>query len=423
MKLAKIKTRYSGDLSLGKVTVFVGPNNSGKSRALVDIHHLFNTPERDKPNTTVIIDNIEVEKPAKVEDLFIGLNRVYDNGKPERVLYQGFGPQLEGSDTFAEESTDVLKRKFDKNLDLSWAFPHLSKLWIATGQFIISTHNYNFLMGIISTNCPVDIFRLNRSDNITKITPIPVQDVANLTKSPILSSQRVLEAMFADGTIICEADSDRIIYQTVASQISPNLDDLFIHANDKQSIHKVVELISKTASPLAAIVDIDILNDQTNFQKLIEKFPNCTNASELIEIQKRIKKAIESQSDEEILDKTILEVELLTDAFSKKKPSLSELRRRLRDIEDAGSIWKPFKEKGIRVLPCLLRRDAFHLLKECKKFGLFIVPVGELESWIPLGVRKDRWINEALEKLRNGECPPRLTKFTNEVITYLRGRK
>lgn len=74
--------------------------------------------------------------------------------------------------------------------------------WIAdnldrfSGQIIISTHNSNFLGGLLQSNKTVDIFRLNRIDDDTTFSLIPPDATENLSKSPMLSSQRVLEAIF-----------------------------------------------------------------------------------------------------------------------------------------------------------------------------------------------------------------------------------
>jgi predicted ATP-dependent endonuclease of OLD family len=77
------------------------------------------------------------------------------------------------------------------------------------GQLIVSTHNSNLLAGILSKGKAVDIYRLNRRENITTYNIISADTNSKLSKSPILSSQRVLESIFHKGVIICEADADR----------------------------------------------------------------------------------------------------------------------------------------------------------------------------------------------------------------------
>lgn len=69
----------------------------------------------------------------------------------------------------------------------------------------------------MSSDKKVDIFRLNRHDNITEYNLLPPNATDNLSKSPILSSQRVIEGIFHKGVVVCEADADRAVYQSVAS--------------------------------------------------------------------------------------------------------------------------------------------------------------------------------------------------------------
>ena len=111
--------------------------------------------------------------------------------------------------------------------------------WIAeysqnfSGQIIVATHNANFLSGILSSSQDVNIYRLNRSEDVTTYNRITPEATSKLAKSPLLSSQRVLEAIFYKGVVVCEADADRIVYQTVAIREFDNQNILFV--NMKQS--------------------------------------------------------------------------------------------------------------------------------------------------------------------------------------------
>jgi hypothetical protein len=51
---------------------------------------------------------------------------------------------------------------------------------------------------------------------------------------------------------------------------------------------------------------------------------------------------------------------------------------------------------------------------------LFVVPKGELESWMNLGVSKGReWNRKALEELHNRKCPDELRQFVEGVVKFL----
>ena len=64
--------------------------------------------------------------------------------------------------------------------------------------------------------------------------------------------------------------------------------------------------------------------------------------------------------------------------------------------------------------------QARELISLAKQSGLFIVPVGELESWLDLGTsQKNKWIVLALDALHEDQCPDQLRQFVREIIEYL----
>lgn len=83
--------------------------------------------------------------------------------------------------------------------------------------------------------------------------------------------------------------------------------------------------------------------------------------------------------------------------------------------------WDEIKSKGISVLSGTRQVTAKELMESCKRFGLFIVYKGELESWmnLPVGKKnKGEWVVKAVETLDEG-CPKDLTDFLEEIFAYL----
>ena len=90
-------------------------------------------------------------------------------------------------------------------------------------QVIVATHNSSFLSGILASDQAVNIFRLNRKGDRTTYTLIPSKATADLAKSPILSSQRVLESVFYKGVVVCEADAVLALEKLYAEGAPSNL--------------------------------------------------------------------------------------------------------------------------------------------------------------------------------------------------------
>jgi len=80
MKINSISTIQGDSIELGDLTVLVGPNNSGKSRTLLDIVDIF---EAGYNSTRILIDRLVFEE-ISFEDFRNGLN-IVTNPKDERT--------------------------------------------------------------------------------------------------------------------------------------------------------------------------------------------------------------------------------------------------------------------------------------------------------------------------------------------------
>lgn len=290
------------------------------------------------------------------------------------------------------------------------------------GQILVATHNANFLTGILSSEQSVDIYRLNREGDVTTYTLISSEATSKLAKSPLLSSQRVLEAIFYKGVVVCEADADRAVYQTVAAREHDIQDILFIHAHNKQTIPRVVSLLKDASIPVCAITDIDAMNSSTVLTELASALDSGADLKHLLELREAIAIAIEGEDEASVFVRLGQLVEELLSQLKRKEHSLSGARGALGRIRKESSKWSEVKRRGVSGIPDEVQSQANDLISVAKQSGLFIVPVGELESWLDLGTsQKNRWIVLALEALHNDQCPDELKQFVGEVLGYLSG--
>ncbi len=326
----------------------------------------------------------------------------------------------------------VLSILFSKDriilLDEPEAFLHPAQAkflgkWIAdqsiniSGQLMISTHNAAFLSGILSSNQEVNIYRVNREDNNTEYHLLPPSAIEVLTKSPMLSSQRVMESIFHKGVVVCEADADRSIYESVAQKELNNQSILFIHSHNKQTLKDVINLLVTAKIPVGAIADIDLLNDERNLILTIEALTGKKTRKDLIRKRKEIESSVQDQSDNEILKKIKKSLEQLIKELGKKEHSLDGLRGALNRIRKETTKWAPQKKLGLNSFNPEMRKKVTNFLKSLNRIRLFIVPVGELENWIDVGVsKKNRWIIPALSVIHSGSCPNNLKIFIKTVL-------
>lgn len=286
-------------------------------------------------------------------------------------------------------------------------------------QLLVATHNSNFLSGLLSGRQAADIFRLNRIDDVTQFHKITSAATQALSKSPILSSQRVLEGIFSRGVVVCESDTDRIIYNTVAIHEHNNQEILFVHAHNKQTIKDVVKLLIDAKIPTAAIIDIDILNSSTDLSNALEAFDSNFDKTQVLSFRSDLASHIEEVSEAELLSQLKESVSELISQLNNNEHSLSGARGALNRIRSESTKWSEVKKNGLNALDSPFKEKAEQIISQSQQLGLYIVPVGELEGWIELGVRKNRWILPALEKIYEGKCPENLRSFISSLISFI----
>lgn len=300
----------------------------------------------------------------------------------------------------------------------------LGKLSITrSAQIIVSTHSSAFMWGVVTGNENANVLRLNRTNDTTRYTQVPATTLGSLTRTPLLSSQPVLDSLFHQGVVVCEGDPDRAIYQFVAHRTldgNGGENMLFIHTNGKGASDKPIELLKTAGAPVAVIVDIDILNATGPLDKIIKALTGAEIAKELEELRAEIGEWVLQMPEEQFLQKLLDGVnEWITSTHTDARTSRKRLESTLKTTT---SKWEVVKKVGTSYFTGDQLTAVENLIEELAKIGVFIVPCGELEQWIDTGNTKGReWNRKALEKLQMEGCPPQLKSFVQRVIEFLSG--
>jgi predicted ATP-dependent endonuclease of OLD family len=277
-------------------------------------------------------------------------------------------------------------------------------------QLIVATHNSHFLQGMISVGGEPQIFRLNRPSSGVTAT------VRKFGTDPLLSSQRVVEAIFHTLAIVCEADSDRTIYQAVASQELNNTEVLFVNAQNKQTCAKVVEALNEAGIAARTVVDIDMLRDADELKKLMNAHAVPPDVQQEVQTtRKEIANAIEEVADSDDVADIPEKLRQLADQAASAEMSKKKIQSEVEDMLRVGK-WSNLKSKGVAALEEQFKAKADALIGRLLNYGIAIVPVGELESWIDLPETKPRWIAPALERIYAKEAPAPLKDFVAKLI-------
>jgi predicted ATPase len=228
-----------------------------------------------------------------------------------------------------------------------------------------STHSPDFLIGCLQAPPNVRVVRLSYSGGKSKGKIVDSEVLGNFFKKPLFRSANVISSLFHDGVIVTESDNDRAFYSEIYHRLAesekgfPSI--LFVNAQNKQTICKIIGPLRTFGIPAAAIVDIDILKDggQDWTQWLdAAKLPNALHNG-LGQIRSSIDKA-----------------------FSVKNINM--------------------KEFGVQGLEDDDRKAAGDLFDHLQQYGIFVVRNGEVESWLKrleIRSKKSQWTVEMLERM------------------------
>jgi hypothetical protein len=83
------------------------------------------------------------------------------------------------------------------------------------GNVFASTHDSHFLMGCIEVGKPVNVVRLTYQDQVATVRLLEAGRLRTMMRDPLLRSTGVMDALFHQGAVVCEADGDRAFYREV----------------------------------------------------------------------------------------------------------------------------------------------------------------------------------------------------------------
>ena len=257
----------------------------------------------------------------------------------------------------------------------------------ADKRVFVSTHSPQFVMGCIQSGAPVNIIRLTYRGGVATARILPSDEILELMRHPLLRSTGLLSGLFYEFVVVTESDADRAFYQEVNERLLqfkpewgiPNC--LFLNAQNKQTL---LRPLRKLGIPAAGVVDVDVLK---------EGGANWTN--------------LLSSADVPQLS----------------HGSFATLRAAVKSAMDAtGKDMK--REGGLAILSSAEKQAAEDLLTQLRQYGIFVVPGGELESWMKsLGAsgHGPAWLIDVFERMGEDPSNPNYVRpDTGDVWAFLR---
>ncbi|MCI1733419.1 MAG: ATP-binding protein [Bacteroidales bacterium] len=291
-------------------------------------------------------------------------------------------------------------------------------------QLFISTHSEDFIKGLIDVeNENVKVFRINRVNNINHINVLPQNVLKKISENPIMRYSNILSGLFHSKVILCEGDSDCKFYQAIFSSIKEekafNRDILFTYCGGKQRLKDIIPAFTALNVPTVVISDIDILDDDNVFKQITETLGIVYDR--LAPHLAAIKNFVECQHPQLNTEETKKELNDKFDNIHSTNLSIEDIKG-LKKILKKSSAWAEVKRIG----KFFFSGQAYSAYKEidsiCSEKGLFIVPVGELESFCKSDSNHGpEWVINILESKDLAHDPELedARKFVRDIALYL----
>jgi len=263
------------------------------------------------------------------------------------------------------------------------------------GNLVAATHSADFLIGCVSEVPETAIVRLTYQSGIPTVRVLAGSEVSELTRDPLLRSADALRALFAQACVVCEADSDRAFYEEINRRLLDGdghvgaEDTVFLNAQNWQTIPTIAGPLRRLGIPAAMILDLDTVAEGSGWSDVIKSL------------------GLDEQTSGKL---------------TQMRGSCGDL------IAAAGRVGAPgtplkVKRDGLDALDRGPRDVMEAFIAELSSYGVFVVPVGELENWLKgLGAtNKQRWVTEILRRLGARGTATYVSPGEGDVWSFLEG--
>lgn len=270
-------------------------------------------------------------------------------------------------------------------------------------QLFISTHSEDFLKGLLDAESGnVKIVRISRENDINHIKILNNDGVRQLWKDSILRYSNILSGLFHSKVVICESDTDCRFYQAVLDAlyegkdvVSPDI--LFTHCGGKERLNVVAKALKALNVKCVVVPDIDMLDNESTFKTICDEM--SINYDTIKSKWKSVNEYVKNQRAQLDTEEARKEIKIILDGITTPQLSKDDIEAIKKKLK-ASSAWGKIKEVGTSFFSGGPYSDLKDIMDECKKGGIFIVPVGELESFYKPAANKHgtAWVDIVMSK-------------------------
>lgn len=251
------------------------------------------------------------------------------------------------------------------------------------GHLFAATHSADFLLGCIQAGCKVNVIRLTHREGVSTARILSAEDLRPLMYDPLMRSSNVLSGLFHDGVVVCEADADRVFYQEINERLLAGKEGMpschFVNAQNWQTIPRITTALRGLGIPAAMLIDLDAVIHPDIYRLLESVGAPSPILLSLGQLRGELAREFDPKEKRE-----------------KKESKDEKAAREAREKKERQERRDQLKREGLGMITEAMRPSWRKYLRDLAEYGIFAVPVGELESWLPeLGVprgHKGNWI-------------------------------
>lgn len=304
---------------------------------------------------------------------------------------------------------------------------------------IVATHSSHVLRGILGTKPKASVIRLTHVPSKFRARLLMPELLEQATSKPRSRSETILEGLLSHAVVLCEAEGDRIVYGSTYRTFSDKrLDIRFVPSEGTGGFADPLRLYRTLEVPCAVIADLDFLAKEGEIKKVLKGLG--TPSQEITTLCERARKVISQiRSSTEQIDVGQIQTELNTISHElTENVDTARVRGKLQSISRQLYKLNNLQQKGIEAIPEVfknegstiqLRAEVNSLLSALGTYGLFLVPVGELESWLPILMKgqsredKNKWAMLAAEKIEDvGEREEDIWQFMQTIYNFIQNQ-
>jgi hypothetical protein len=276
----------------------------------------------------------------------------------------------------------------------------------------VATHSSHVLRGVIEAGPQkLQIVRLVRRGEGFEAHLVQSATLADALKKPAVRAESMLDGIFSQAVVVLEADTDRTVYQATLETLRETipLDIHFSTVGGSGGIADTCHLYRTLKIPVAVIADLDVLVDSERLRQVLARLVDDDGSVEplmdrAVDVGNKIKLIPPSVTPDEVQDRLR---QVLSAEMDWSKARDAAVCRQLRKIANDLDRIKRLKRGGVAALPPELEGTVNGIVQDLSRYGLFLVPVGELEQWFDqseVPVSKENkwgWANAAAAYISN----------------------